>query len=286
MKFGLSVWPARPKLLIPLTQKAEQVGFESIWLGEHVAFPSKIETKYPYAEVEPPLPTTPLYDSLVLFSHLAALTTKINLGTSIYILPLRHALNIARQLVTLDAVSGGRVLFGVGAGWLREEMVALGVDFATRGRRTEEILTVLRRLWSEPRITHDGEFYPFKEIGFEPKPVKGTIPILLGGETDLALKRAAKFGDGWIGVYSDPERAAALVAKLMQLRADTERAAEPLEITITCPELPSADQVKRYADAGVHRLSLAHHLFATDRNIETTLSNVEQFAATVNTTAH
>lgn len=281
MKFGLSVWPARPKLLVPLTQKAEAVGFESVWLGEHVAFPSHIETEYPYAEVEPPLPTTPLYDSLVLFSHLAALTTKIHFGTSIYILPLRHALNIARQLVTLDAVSNGRVLFGVGAGWLREEMDALGVPFATRGRRTEEIVTVLRRLWAEPLVAHDGEFYPFKEIGFEPKPVKGTIPILLGGETDLALKRAAKFGDGWIGVYSDPERAGALVAKLKQLRADAGRGAEPFDITITCPELPTVDQVKRYADAGVHRLTLAHLLFTSDRSVETTMAQMQRFAETV-----
>lgn len=278
MKFGLSVWPARPKLLIPLAQKAEALGFESVWVGEHVVFPSKIETAYPYATVDAPLPNTLLYDPVTLYSHLAALTKTIKLGTSVYILPLRHPLNIARQLITLDAVSGGRVLFGVGAGWLREEMDALQVDFASRGRRTEEMITVLRRLWSEPLIAHDGPFYPFKEIGFEPKPTKGTIPILLGGETEVALKRAAKFGDGWIGMYSDPERAATLVETLRSLRAGTERAGDPLEISLMCTAVPSTDQVQRYADAGVHRLILAHLLFTADRNIETTMSNMDRFA--------
>jgi probable F420-dependent oxidoreductase len=201
MRFGITVWPPRPKVIVPLAKKAEDLGFESFWVGEHVVFPTHIESSYPYAEVPAPLPTTPLYDPIVQLGHLAAVTQRIKLGTSVYLLPLRHPLHIARMLVTLDVISEGRILFGVGTGWLREEIEALGADYTRRGRCTDEILIILRRLWTGARIAHVGEFYRFAEIGFEPKPVRGTIPILVGGMGNAALKRAARFGDGWMGVH-------------------------------------------------------------------------------------
>lgn len=182
MKFGITFWPARRKIIVPLAKKADETGFESVWMGEHVVFPSRIETQYPYRDVDAPLATTPLYDPIVTFGYLAAVTRRVKLGTSVYVLPLRHPLNVARMLVTLDALSEGRFLFGVGVGWLREELEALGVEYAGRGRRTEEMVTILKRAWSEPRFAHSGEFFRFPEIGFEPKPVHGSIPILFGGK--------------------------------------------------------------------------------------------------------
>jgi probable F420-dependent oxidoreductase len=279
VKFGIVVWPPRPKLMIPLARKADDIGFESVWAGEHVVFPTHSDSPHPSAKAGAPLPSTPLYDPLVLYAHVAAITRRINLGTSVYVLPLRHPLNIARMIVTLDALSNGRFLFGVGVGWAREEMEALDVDFPNRGRCTDEILTILKRLWTEPRIAHSGEFYRFPEIGFEPKPVNGTIPLLVGGEVDLALKRAAKFGDGWIGVQMPVERARPIVEKLRRFRAETDKAAVPLEISVGCEQLPTPELVQRYADAGVHRLLILQDFFApAERRIEATTDGMERFA--------
>ena len=280
MKYGITIRPARRKIIVPLAKKADETGFESVWMGEHVVFPSRIETQYPYRDVDAPLSTTPLYDPIVTFGYLAAVTRRVKLGTSVYVLPLRHPLNVARMLVTLDALSEGRFLFGVGVGWLREELEALGVEYAGRGRRTEEMVTILKRAWSEPRFAHSGEFFRFPEIGFEPKPVHGSIPILFGGEADAALRRAARFGDGWIGVHMPPERVPAILDKLRRLRADSELAAQPLEITVACEgAVPTRALVERYAEVGVHRLLIEQHLFATpDRRVEGAADNIERFA--------
>jgi probable F420-dependent oxidoreductase len=282
MKFGITFWPARPKVIVPLAKKADESGFESVWMGEHVVFPTRIDTTYPYRDVSAPLATTPLYDPIVTFAYIAAVTRRVKMGTSVYVLPLRHPLHVARMLVTLDAFSEGRFLFGVGVGWLREELEALGVEHARRGARTDEMITILQRLWTEPLFAHNGEFFQFPEIGFAPKPVNGSIPMLFGGESDLALRRAAKFGDGWIGVHMAPERVPAFVDKLRQLRAGTARAAQPLEITVPCLAIPTREIVERYAEVGVHRLLIEQHLFASpDRRIEGAAENIERFAAEV-----
>jgi probable F420-dependent oxidoreductase len=279
MKFGITFWPARRKIIVPLAKKADETGFESVWMGEHVVFPSPVGTQYPYRDMDGSLPSTPLFDPIVTFGYLAAITQRVKLGTSVYILPLRHPLNVARMLVTLDALSEGRFLFGVGVGWLREELEALGVEYAHRGRRTEEMLTILKRAWSEPRFTHSGEFFNFPEIGFEPKPVHGSIPILFGGHADPALRRTARIGDGWIGVHMAPERVTPFIDKLRRLRADSELSARPLEITVACEAVPTRAVVERYTEAGVHRLLIEQHLFASpDRRVEGAADNIERFA--------
>ena len=154
-------------------------------------------------------PTTQLFDPGSLLSFLAARTTSLRLGTYVYLLGLRHPFITARAFATLDWVSGGRAVIGAGAGWLRSEWEALGIDPATRGARLDEAIGVCRRLWTEDTVAHDGPHFPFAEVAFEPKPVQRPIPILIGGESAPALRRAGRLGDGWIGMTHTPDSAAA-----------------------------------------------------------------------------
>jgi probable F420-dependent oxidoreductase len=258
MKVGIPLFMLRPEQMVPVARRAEELGFESVWVAEHLVFPTVIESRYPYATtgVPPINPATPLLDPLLVLAQVAAVTTRIRLGTNIYLLPLRHPLVTARLGVTLDVLSQGRFSFGVGAGWLREEFVAAGVDFERRGALTRECVRALRTLWTESEPEIRGRTFAFGPVKFEPKPVqKPHPPILLGGESDAALKRAAELGDGWYGVRHTPESVAVQIAKLRDLRAAAGRADASFEITIS----PGAsdldrDMLARFADAGVDRV--------------------------------
>ncbi len=183
--------------------RAEALGFESVWVAEHLVFPAEIKSRYPYAkEGVPPInPATPLLDPLMVLMQVAARTQRIRLGTNVYILPLRHPIAVARMVTTLDVLSGGRVSFGVGLGWLEEEFTAVGIDFATRAGRGREAIRALRALWTEKVVAFHGKYVAFEAVCFEPKPVQRPHPpILVGGESEAALRRAAALGDGWYGV--------------------------------------------------------------------------------------
>lgn len=195
MKIGLSFFPVRPSFLLPIARRADELGYDSVWISEHLVFPTEIASQYPYdAAVGAPLSATPLFDPLVTLSYLAAQTRTIQLGTAIYILALRHPVMTAKLVATLDALSGGRVILGVGAGWLREEFDAVGAPWDRRGPRMDECVDIMRRLWSEPHVAHHGEFYHFENMCFEPKPERAPVPILIGGESPAALRRAAQRG--------------------------------------------------------------------------------------------
>jgi probable F420-dependent oxidoreductase len=256
MKIGVPLFLLRPENMAAIAQQAETLGFESVWLPEHLVFPTVIESRYPYAAAPPINPATPLLDPMVLLAQVAAVTSRIRLGTNIYILPLRHPLTTARMGVTLDIVSNGRLTFGVGAGWLREEFDAVGIDFESRGARLREGVRILRSLWTESEPEFHGKFYSFGPVKFEPKPVqKPHPPIVFGGETAAALRRAAALGDGWYGVNHSPESAAARVTEIRNLLAEAGRANVPFEMTVSCgfPDL-TADHVKGYEDAGIDRI--------------------------------
>jgi probable F420-dependent oxidoreductase len=258
MKVGIPLFLLRPTQLVPIARLAEDLGFESVWVPEHLVFPTAFESRYPYtADGVPPVqPATPLLDPLLILAQVAGATSRIRLGTNIYILPLRHPLVVARLVTTLDVLSGGRVSLGVGAGWLAEEFDAVGIDFRERGARTREAIRALRTLWLADEPVHRGRHFSFGPVKFEPKPVqKPYPPILLGGESEAALKRAAALGDGWYGVGHDPGSAAAQVARLRALLADAGRSGEPFEVTVSGGGgRLDADALRRYADAGVDRI--------------------------------
>ncbi len=258
MHIGVPLFMLRPEQLAPVAQRAEGLGFESVWVAEHLVFPTQIRSRYPYAkEGVPPInPATPLLDPLLALMQVAALTERIRLGTNVYILPLRHPIAVARMVTTLDVLSRGRVSFGVGLGWLEEEFDAVGVDFATRAGRTREAIRALRALWTEETPSFAGRYIAFPPVRFEPKPVQRPHPpILVGGESEAALRRAAALGDGWYGVGHTPESAAARVGRLRALLAEHGRAALPFDLTVSHGggDL-TADDVRRYQDAGITRV--------------------------------
>ena len=170
------------------------------------------------------------------------------------------------------------MLFGTGIGWIREEFEVLDVPWEQRGARMDECIAVIRRLWSEERVEHRGRFYTFDEVGFQPKPVNGSIPVLVGGEAPAALRRAARIGDGWVGLTETPESAAERIAELQALRGS----ARPLEITVAADSIPTLDLVHRFRDAGVHRLTfIGRQLSGGGRTVEDMLGGLERFAAEV-----
>lgn len=255
MQVGITFGQLNPKAWDEAAVAADQLGYESLWLPEHLVFPLEISGQLIPGEEHPPVPpTVPIYEPCTYLGYVAGRTTRINLGTFVYLLGIRHPFVGARGFATLDIVSGGRARCGVGAGWLRTEWQAAGIDPATRGARLDEAIEVVRRLWTEPEIAHDGEHFPFEPVAFEPKPIQpGGPPILVGGESDRALRRAATLGDGWLGMEHTPESAAAQVARLRELAAEAGRRPGEVEATVM-GRVEGPDDLAAYEGAGVDRV--------------------------------
>ncbi len=254
MKFAVTFGRMHPRLWVEAAEKADRLGFESAWLPEHLVLPMTMAGS-PFADDEhPPVPpSTQLFDPGSMLSFIAARTRSIRLGTYVYLLGLRHPFITARAFGTLDWVSGGRAVIGAGAGWLRSEWEALGIDPATRGARLNEAIEVCRRLWTEESVVHDGPYFPFGEVAFEPKPVQQPIPIYIGGESAPALRRAGRLGDGWIGMGHTPESAAASITTIRTHRADAGRLDVAFEVTVG-GECATPEDVAAWEAAGVDRL--------------------------------
>jgi len=255
VKFGISLSTLNPGLHLEATLEAERLGFESVWMAEHLVFPVDMSgSPHPGADAPPVPSSVPVYDAFAYLCYLAGRTSTIRLGTNVYLLGLRHPFTAARAVQTLDVVSGGRAEVGIGAGWLRSEWSAAGLDPRTRGRRLDEALSVCKRLWTEEVIEHHGEFYSFESVMFEPKPIQKPWPkIHVGGESPAALRRAAAHADGWYGLVHTPQSAGQRVAELRRLRAEAGLSQAKLEITLSVTP-DNRDDVLRFADAGVDRL--------------------------------
>ena len=257
MKFGLifaNVGPfGQPEGLTHLAETAESVGFESIWAIEHVVVPTGYQSKYPYSPGGrmPGSERAPIPDPLIWLAYVAAVTKKIKLATGILILPQRHPFYVAKEAATLDVLSRGRFILGVGIGWLEEEFAAVGVPFETRAERTEESIAALRALWSPGASEHRGKHYSWSSVESNPKPVNGRVPIVIGGHTKSAARRAARVGDGFF-----PGRADKLDECLAELEAECARIGrDPAEIEITTGGSPKLDELKRLQDRGVRRIT-------------------------------
>ena len=255
MKLGVTFGQLHPAFWEEVAVAADGLGYESLWLPEHLVFPLEIAGQLVPGEEHPPVPpTVPIFEPCAYLSFLAAKTERINLGTFVYLLGIRHPFVSARGFATLDVVSKGRALCGVGAGWLTTEWRAAGLDPGTRGARLDEAIEVVRRLWTEPTIEHRGEHFPFEPVAFEPKPVQaGGPPILVGGESQRALRRAATLGDGWLGMWHTPASAAEQVAELRRLASDAGRDPGAIEATVM-GEVDPALGLAPWEDAGVDRL--------------------------------
>ncbi len=254
MKFALSLGVLNPSAWAAVTVEADRLGFDSVWIPEHLVLPVGMGGSPHDGQDHPPIPADiPVYDPLVYLSFLAARTERIRFGTQVYNIGLRHPFSTARAAATLDILSGGRLDFGIGASWLRGEWDAVGLDFDSRGARVDEAIDVCRRLWSEDTIEHHGRFFDFDPVMFEPKPIQRPGPPLhIGGDGPAALRRAATVGDGWIPMNHKVEEISEKVALLAELR---ERADRPgrTEVTLSAT-VNSAEDVERCADAGIDRV--------------------------------
>ena len=255
MKIGITLGLLHPAAFEPVAVEADRLGFESLWFPEHLVFPMEMAgSPYPGADHPPIPPETPLYDPFGMLCYLAAKTSSIRLGTNVFLLALRHPFVAARAIQTLDHLSQGRAEVGIGAGWLRSEFEATGLDPRTRGARLDEAITICRRLWTEETIEHHGQFYEFDPVKFEPKPIQRPHPPLhVGGESDAALRRAARLGDGWLGLHHDPASVAEPIERLARFRREAGTEDRPFEI-IVGGAIESREDLARWEDAGVTRI--------------------------------
>jgi probable F420-dependent oxidoreductase len=274
MKFGLafasSVGIEGPDAL-DICREAERLGFESVWGGEHVILPDDIQSKYPYTADGkiPAEPDTPIPDPLIWLAFVAAAAPTLRLGTCILIVPQRNPLVLAKELATLDRLSGGRVELGLGVGWMREEFDALGVPWERRGARNDEYVAAMRALWAGPHAEFHGEFVDFPRVTCSPRPVNGSIPIIVGGDTPAALRRAARLADGYFPGEGDADRLAALLGRLGEAADAEGRDPSTIEVSaIFVPQPGAADAVGRLADIGVHRLMVPAFFFAGPGGLE------------------
>jgi probable F420-dependent oxidoreductase len=258
MKFGLHSVNlhgcAYPDTAARLGRAAEEAGFESLWVADHVVLPDP-----PVAE-RPMPPDQRLLDPIVSLTFLAAHTTRILLGTGVIILPQRQALVLAKQLASLDVLSNGRVIFGLGVGWCEPEMRSVGVPFTERGRIADDYLAAMRAVWTQPKPAYRGKYVSFEGIQAMPRPVQATMPIVVGGRTAPAFRRAVTEGHGWYGFGLDVPATEKFMAAL---RDAAKRHARPpglgrLEISVTPPHpgVPDRATLDAYATAGVDRLIL------------------------------
>ena len=222
---------ANPDSLRTLATRAEELGFDHLWLGDHIIMPTHISSRYPYTvdRASPFDPTQPIPEPLTTLTYLAGCTQRIKLGPFVLIVPYREPIFTAKIISTLDYMSGGRVILGVGVGWMEEEFKALGLDtFNERGKVTDEYIRIYKELWTNDDPQYQGQYSQFSGFKFHPKPVqKPHPPIWVGGNTTVALRRAATLGDGWmpIGLQPHTRLEAGDVAKTVnRLRDMTEQA--------------------------------------------------------------
>lgn len=258
MQFGLTLFGIKPELLPGLAQSADELGYGTLWCSDHLMPLTEISKNYPYSESKlPPFnPDWPWFDPWALLSSLAAVTKQIRFGTNVFILPLRHPFVTARAVATLDVISGGRAILGAGVGWWPEEFAISGQDFKSRGPRCTEITEILRMLWTEDTIEYHGDYYDFPAVKFEPKPVQRPVPIYFGGNTGLAMKRAAREGDGWIPTNLPLEELKSAIERIGELKAEFGRGSLPFGVVASAGGKPDLNTARRYQDIGVTCLNV------------------------------
>ncbi len=256
MKFGLRYCNTGPYVdptkAVELAQAGEEAGFESLWTIEHTVIPGGYASAYPYSEdgkIAGGNNTVPLPDPIVWMSFVASATSKIKLASGIIILPQHNPVVMAKQIGTLDHLSNGRILLGIGVGWLKEEFDALGVPFEARGRRTDEYVAAMRELWAAEAPTFDGEFVSFKDAYCRPPPVNGTVPIIVGGDSKFAARRAGRLGDGYFPARGAPTE---LFDLARQTAVEHGRDPDAIEFTAAMPD--DLEELPRLAELGVQRV--------------------------------
>ena len=275
IEFGyhLPIWgeAATRETLLALARRVEALGFDSVWASDHVVIPFEIRSRYPYnATGDFPLaPTTNFLEPLTALALVAGVTERLRLGTTVLVLPHRHPVLAAKMLATLDHLAPGRVILGAGVGWMREEIELLGAPFAERGAWTDEAIRIMRACWRDERVSFRGRFFSFPDVGFAPRPARGSIPIWIGGHTSRALRRVAELGDGWHAAFASPEAMRKGLAELKDACAKVGR--NPAELTLSVrlglsakrPAGETLDELRALREIGVRHVIVETRVTST-----------------------
>ena len=308
MTFGCTI-PNRGALATPenlrtLATRGEELGFDHVWISDHVVIPTQIASPYPYTTTGvPPIdPVQPYCDPLSTLGYLAACTREIKLGIHVLVLPYRDPIVTAKAVASLDYMSGGRVILGVGVGWMEEEFKALGLDtFAERGKVTNEYIRIFKELWTKDDPEFQGRYHKFSGIRFYPKPVqKPHPPIWIGGHSAAALRRAARLGDGWMPIglrppaELEPEEMAELIDQLREMSVTAGRAQDAVDTVFSTnlafnppPGGPRRTLTGTAEEIGAdivlyQQVGVEHFIFAFEGDgPEQLLENMERFAQEV-----
>ncbi|MEV4167034.1 TIGR03619 family F420-dependent LLM class oxidoreductase [Nonomuraea dietziae] len=262
-----------PETLARRARAAEAAGFESLWVGDHIALPGELG-----GEKDRRL------EAVVALAHLAALTSRVRLGFGVLVLPQRQPVLLAKQLSSIDVLSNGRLIIGVGVGYIEPELEAMGVSLADRGARTDEHLAAMRELWKGGTPHFDGRFTSYEGVFQRPLPIQEPHPpVVIGGHSRPAFRRAVQTANGWYGVYLDPDAAAEALSGLRAVAGDVERpdSLGELEITITPPGPIDLETAEKYAQLGVHRLAIQPSVMESDEIDEVIASVGEKMVGRV-----
>jgi probable F420-dependent oxidoreductase len=277
MKFWQSLFLCEGDQVFDVTKAVEEVGFHGALVSDHLLHLEHQESTYLYSEDgKPPQfsEETVWPECWSLMAALAAITNKIQFATNVFILPLRHPIEVAKATGSVAFFSNNRIVLCAGAGWMKEEFDALGVDFKTRGKRYDECIEVIRKLQAGGVVEHHGDFFDFPRVAMSPVPTK-PVPIYIGGLSEPALRRTARLGDGWLGPGQTLEDALATAQKINELRAEYGRSNEPFDMVVPVYGDLSVDDYKRMEDAGI--TSAVSFPFAFSIGPDTTLDQKRAF---------
>jgi probable F420-dependent oxidoreductase len=243
-----------PEYATGLAELAEELGFESIWSAEHVVMPDQYSSRYPYSkDGRMPIPDEPVPDPIIWNTWAAAATNRLVVGTAMVILPQHNPVVFAKSVASLDALSGGRVILGVGVGWLREEMDAVGTDWRTRGERADESIHAMRALWTQPIASYEGRHVSFERVKCNPRPANPAgVPIHIGGHSPAAARRAGRLGDGFLPLGGSIEALGGLFDIVRETAREAGRDPDAIELTSMGPA--SFEAARAAEEAGIHRL--------------------------------
>jgi len=255
VEFAIALAYNDPTEYATLARAADEAGFGAIIVSDHIVYPKKLETPYPYTSSGRPRwdREAPWPDPWVAVGAMSSVTERIRFLSSIFVLPLRDPVLAAKSIGTAAVMSDNRVTLGLGAGWMREEFDLVGQPFSQRGRRMEEMIEVMRALWTGEPVAHDGTFYSFPAMQMRPSPTE-PIPIYIGGTSDIALRRAARIGDGWASEVQTTNEVKEIQTRLTQYRADSPLANQPLETCVALRDAFTLDHYKQVQEMGITTL--------------------------------
>ena len=281
MQFVVATAFSDPSHFLPIARAADESGWHYVTVSDHVAHPAVIRTPYPYTpdgslrwEEENPWP-----DPWVSIAAMAGATERVRFVTNIFVLPMRDPFFAAKAIGTAAILSNNRVDLGFGVGWMKEEFELTGQDFHTRGKRADEMVEIMRKLWSGERVEHHGRFYDFDPVRMTPAPT-ARIPIYVGGLSEPALRRAARLGDGWVSDLHTTEEFREIIGRLHQFRAEYGRADEPLTVIGACTDAFDVDAYRRLEDVGVTHLQTMPWFFydGETQDLQKKVDGIHRFA--------